>query len=42
MIIGSVMLEDWIVPTGFRTPSQARMIREVTALITHGIIGRPD
>ena len=42
MVIGSVMLEDWIVPTGHRQPSQARMIREITKMVTHGITGRPD
>ena len=42
MVLGSVMLEDWIVPTGLRQPSQARMMREITKMVTHGITGRPD
>jgi AcrR family transcriptional regulator len=42
MIIGSVILEDWILPIGVRQPSQARMITEMTMMITHGISGRPD
>ena len=42
MVIGSVILEDWIVPLGVRPPSQARIIREMTMIITHGITGRPD
>jgi AcrR family transcriptional regulator len=42
MIIGSVILEDWIVPVGVRQPSQARIITEMTMMITHGISGRPD
>jgi AcrR family transcriptional regulator len=42
MVIGAVMLEDWIVPVGVRRPSQARMIHEITMMITHGITGRPD
>jgi len=41
MIIGSVVLEDWIVPTGFRSPSRARMIKEIAMLIAYGISGRP-
>jgi AcrR family transcriptional regulator len=42
MIIGSALLEDWTVPIGVRQPSQARMIREITMMITYGITGRPD
>jgi AcrR family transcriptional regulator len=42
MIIGSVILDDWIVPTGVRQPSQARMIQEITMMITYGITARPD
>ena len=42
MVIGSVILEDWIVPAGVRTPSQARLMREMAMLITHGISDRPD
>jgi AcrR family transcriptional regulator len=42
MVIGSAMLEDWIVPIGVRQPGQARMIREITMMITYGITGRPD
>ena len=42
MIIGSAILEDWIVPKGVRPPSQARMIHEITMIITYGITGRPD
>jgi AcrR family transcriptional regulator len=42
MVIGSVILEDWIVPLGVRPPSQARIIREMTMIITHGITSRPD
>jgi AcrR family transcriptional regulator len=42
MIIGSAILEDWIVPIGVRPPSQARMIHEITMMITYGITGRPD
>jgi AcrR family transcriptional regulator len=42
MIIGSAILEDWIVPMGVRQPSQARMIQEITMMITYGITGRPD
>jgi AcrR family transcriptional regulator len=41
MVIGSVILEDWIVPIGVRRPSEARMIREMTMMVTHGITGRP-
>jgi AcrR family transcriptional regulator len=42
MVIGMAILEDWIVPAGVRRPSQARMIHEMTLMITHGITGRPD
>jgi len=42
MVIGAVMLEDWIVPAGTRRPSQDRMIREMTMMVTHGITGRPS
>jgi AcrR family transcriptional regulator len=42
MVIGSAILEDWIVPIGVRPPSQARMIHEITMMITYGITGRPD
>jgi len=42
MVIGTVMLEDWIVPAGVRRPSQGRMIQEMTMMVTHGITGRPD
>jgi AcrR family transcriptional regulator len=42
MVIGVVVLEDWIVPRGIRQPSQTRMIREITMMITYGITGRPD
>jgi len=42
MVIGTVMLEDWIVPAGVRCPSQARMIHELTMMVTHGITGRPS
>jgi AcrR family transcriptional regulator len=42
MIIGAVVLEDWIVPTGLRSPSRARMIKEIAMLIAYGISGRPD
>jgi AcrR family transcriptional regulator len=42
MVIGTVMLEDWIVPVGVRRPSQARLIHEITMMVTHGITGRPD
>jgi AcrR family transcriptional regulator len=42
MVIGSVLLEDWIVPAGVRRPSQARMVQEITMMVTHGITGRPD
>lgn len=42
MVIGTVMLEDWVVPAGVRRPSQARMIREITMMVTHGITGRPN
>jgi AcrR family transcriptional regulator len=41
MVIGAVMLEDWIVPAGARRPSQDRMIHEMTMMVTHGISGRP-
>lgn len=40
MVLGSVLLEDWTVPSGTRTPSQARMIREMTQLITGGVAHR--
>lgn len=42
MVIGSVILEDWIVPIGVRQPSQSRMITELTLMITQGITGRAD
>jgi len=42
MVIGAVMLEDWIVPAGVRHPSQDRMIQEMTMMVTHGITGRPS
>lgn len=42
MVIGTVMLEDWIVPAGVRRPSQDRMIQEITMMVTHGISGRPS
>ena len=42
MVIGAVMLEDWIVPAGVRRPSQDRMIQEMTMMVTHGITGRPS
>jgi AcrR family transcriptional regulator len=40
MVIGSVLLEDWVVPGGLRKPSQARMITEMTKLVTDGIAHR--
>lgn len=40
MVLGSVLLEDWTVPRGARPPGQARMIREMTQLITGGVSGR--
>jgi AcrR family transcriptional regulator len=42
MVIGAVMLEDWIVPAGVRRPSQDRMIQEMTMMVAHGITGRPS
>lgn len=42
MVIGAVMLEDWIVPAGVRRPSQHRMVQEMTLMVTHGITGRPS
>ncbi len=42
MVIGAVMLEDWIVPAGVRRPGQDRMIQEMTMMVTHGITGRPS
>jgi AcrR family transcriptional regulator len=42
MVIGAVMLDDWIVPVGARRPGQGRMIREMTMMVTHGITGRPS
>lgn len=42
MVIGSVILDDWIVPISVRPPGQARLMREMAMLITHGISGRPD
>jgi AcrR family transcriptional regulator len=42
MVIGTVMLEDWIVPAGVHRPSQARMVKEMTMMVTHGITGRPS
>ncbi|ORX00280.1 hypothetical protein AWC29_25760 [Mycobacterium triplex] len=42
MVIGAVLLEDWIVPAGARRPSQDRMIHEMTMMVTHGITGRPS
>jgi AcrR family transcriptional regulator len=41
MVIGAVVLEDWIVPVGLRSPSRARMIKEIAMLIAYGISGRP-
>lgn len=37
MVIGSVILEDWIIPAGTRKPSQQRMITEMARLVTDGI-----
>lgn len=42
MIIGSVIIEDWVVPLGARTPGHARLMQEMTLLITQGISVRPD
>jgi hypothetical protein len=42
MVIGTAILEDWTVPADVRRPSQARMVKEMTMMITHGITGRPD
>ena len=42
MVIGTAILEDWTVPAAVRRPSQARMVKEMTMMITHGITGRPD
>jgi AcrR family transcriptional regulator len=41
MVVGSVVLEDWVVPLGVRTPSQDRLIREMTSIVTYGISARP-
>lgn len=41
MIIGAVVLEDWIVPVGFRSPSRTRMVKEITMMVAYGITGRP-
>lgn len=41
MVIGAVVLEDWIVPVGLRAPSRARMIKEIAMMIAYGISGRP-
>lgn len=42
MVMGAVLLEDWVVPVGVRRPSQERMIHEMTMMVTHGITGRPS
>ena len=42
MVIGSVVLQDWVTPQGARNPSQTRMIREMASIVTHGITDRPD
>jgi AcrR family transcriptional regulator len=41
MVIGAVLLEDWIYPAGTRVPSQRRIVREISALVVHGIAHRP-
>lgn len=40
MVIGAVLLEDWVYPMGVRTPSQTRIVQEMAALIAHGISHR--
>jgi AcrR family transcriptional regulator len=40
MIIGSVMLEDWVFPANIRVPGRERMVREMAGLIVDGISHR--
>jgi AcrR family transcriptional regulator len=40
MIIGSVMLEDWVFPADKRIPGRVRMVREMAGLIVDGISHR--
>lgn len=42
MVIGAVVLEDWIVPQGSRSPSRTRMVKEITMMVAYGITGRPS
>jgi len=42
MIFGSVLLDDWIAPAGTRKPGRDRLVRELTALTTHGFGHRAD
>jgi AcrR family transcriptional regulator len=40
MIIGSVMLEDWVFPANIRVPGRERMVQEMAGLIVDGISHR--
>lgn len=42
MILGTVLLEDWVFPAGSRRPSRARLIREMTRILYGGVTeGQP-
>jgi len=40
MIVGSVVLEDWVYPAQRRIPGRDRMVRELTRLIVDGTTHR--
>jgi AcrR family transcriptional regulator len=42
MIIGSVLLRDWVYPTNHRIPGKSRMVAEMSRLIVDGIADRGD
>jgi AcrR family transcriptional regulator len=42
MVLGSVLLDDWIYPAGVDNPGQERIVREMTSMIYNGIAHRPE
>lgn len=42
MVFGMVLLDDLLFPAGTRKPSRARLTSEVTQMIAHGALERPE
>jgi AcrR family transcriptional regulator len=42
MVIGAILLEDWVYPSGVRIPGRQRLVAEMAALIADGIAHRSE